>query len=126
MPIPFECSGCKTAYEVADDLAGKAILCRTCQHRGQVRSLGAPTSGKAGLSLSVASVGRRNFLRIGALVLASAASITTGALLAHRPWRSWSTDSANDPMRRRGPGDKGGGPGGKGGGPGGKGGSPPS
>jgi DNA-directed RNA polymerase subunit RPC12/RpoP len=112
MPIQFECSGCKTTYEVADDLAGKAILCRTCQHRGQVKSLGAPTIGKPGRSLSIASLGRRNFLGIAALVLASAGSIATGSMLARRPWRNWGggEQSPDDSRRRRGPGGKRGGP----------------
>jgi DNA-directed RNA polymerase subunit RPC12/RpoP len=42
MPVPFTCSACGAAYEVADDLAGKAILCRECQARGQVPAPAAP------------------------------------------------------------------------------------
>jgi hypothetical protein len=33
MPIPIECPGCNAIYEVADDLAGKEVLCRECERR---------------------------------------------------------------------------------------------
>jgi hypothetical protein len=36
MPIFFECSSCSIKYEVADDMAGKTILCRQCEQRGKV------------------------------------------------------------------------------------------
>jgi hypothetical protein len=36
MAIRFECSKCKTAYDVGEDMAGKMILCRECEHRGPV------------------------------------------------------------------------------------------
>lgn len=92
MPIPFECPNCKTTYEVADDLGGKFIMCRGCQKRGPVRTVsGKPTSG-GGLATALATAApptRRNFLKIGAWVLASAGAIATGALLARKPWRTW-------------------------------------
>jgi hypothetical protein len=75
MPIRFHCPGCGIGYEVDDDLAGKAILCRECQHRGQVAN---PMVQN-----------RRRILMVAVAALAAGGSITTGALLARRPWRSW-------------------------------------
>jgi len=105
------------AYEVADDLAGKWIMCRGCQKRGPVRSLSAKgnadAAGAASIALASANPSRRQALRIGVGVLASLASITTGALLArYRPWRNWgdSDDSSPETTRRRGRGRGPGGP----------------
>jgi hypothetical protein len=104
MPIPFDCPHCKTRYEVADDLAGKWIMCRGCQKRGPVRSPAA-----AGASVAVAKPSRRQAIRIVAWTLASLGSIGAGALLARRPWRHWrssaetaSEDSPDRRGRRRG------------------------
>ncbi len=36
MPIPFQCSRCNAAYEVADELAGKEVMCRKCECRSLV------------------------------------------------------------------------------------------
>lgn len=36
MPIPFQCSRCNEAYEVADELAGKEVMCRKCECRSLV------------------------------------------------------------------------------------------
>jgi hypothetical protein len=111
MPIQFECPNCKTAYEVADDLAGKNIMCRGCQKRGAVRGLSSkPASGGGLATVAVATASpptRRNFLKIGGWLLASAGAIVTGAVLARKPWRSWdyTTELRNPDMttRSRGP-----------------------
>jgi hypothetical protein len=36
MAISFACPHCSAKYEVADAMAGKSILCRQCEQRGQV------------------------------------------------------------------------------------------
>lgn len=36
MPVSFTCSQCGEAYDVDDDLAGKAIRCRVCRELGRV------------------------------------------------------------------------------------------
>jgi hypothetical protein len=36
MTITFACPHCSAKYEVADAMAGKSILCRECEQRGQV------------------------------------------------------------------------------------------
>lgn len=36
MPVPFECDHCHTAYEIADELAGKEVMCRECEKRSLV------------------------------------------------------------------------------------------
>jgi hypothetical protein len=50
---------------------------------------------------------RRNFLKIGAWILASTGAIVTGAVLARKPWRTWNytTELLNPDMttRSRGP-----------------------
>ncbi len=104
MPVNFDCPSCKATYEVADDLAGKMIMCRVCQKRGPVRSLTATTSPAASKSSTEPS--RRNFL-IGGIV-ASLGAIGAGALLARQPWRHWGEeppppDDSPDRRRFRGP-----------------------
>jgi hypothetical protein len=91
MPIRFDCPSCKANYEVADDLAGKMIMCRVCKKRGQIKSLAAAGAATVpSIQKSVAlGPSRRNFLAIGGLVVASLGSITAGALLARKPWRKW-------------------------------------
>ena len=112
MPVRFDCPHCKANYEVADDLAGKMIMCRVCKKRATVRSLSAKppsmTTAAASKSGSV-DTSRRNFVIGG--VLASLGAVGVGALLARRPWRHWSSspsqtsapDGAPDQPRRRGP-----------------------
>jgi hypothetical protein len=95
MSIRFECSHCKVGYEVADDLGGKAIMCRECQKRGQVPD--------------PAVQSRRQMLLLSGGVLAAAGSIGTGIFLARRPWRWWSHASGprpegSDTTDRRGKG----------------------
>ena len=47
MTIPFACPCCNARYEVGDDLAGKTVLCRECERRGQVPDLTAPPAALA-------------------------------------------------------------------------------
>ncbi|HWG43672.1 MAG TPA: hypothetical protein VN688_12870 [Gemmataceae bacterium] len=99
MAIQFECPHCKAGYEVADDLAGKMIMCRLCQKRGSVRSLAAKPAPAAA---TTSNPSRRKFVLIA---VASIGSIGTGILLARRPWRLWSfraERSPEDTTRRRG------------------------
>ncbi|HEY7326735.1 MAG TPA: hypothetical protein VH592_03790 [Gemmataceae bacterium] len=110
MAVSFNCPSCKATYEVADDLAGKMIMCRVCKKRGPVRSLGAAgssaTLAAAGSSMA-ATPSRRNFLPIAGLFLASLGAIGVGALLARQPWdRSDPRDDwkGGPGGRRRGPG----------------------
>ncbi len=98
MPVNFDCPSCKATYEVADDLAGKMIMCRVCQKRGPVRSLTATTTSAA--SKSSAEPSRRTFL-IGGVVVASLGAIGAGALLARQPWRHWGAEPDDSPDRRR-------------------------
>ncbi len=89
MAIRFDCPSCKANYEVADDLAGKMIMCRVCKTRGQVRSLTAAASSTAMLvaaGASATAMSRRNFLPHLGLFLASLGAIGVGALLARQPW----------------------------------------
>ncbi|HTU90608.1 MAG TPA: hypothetical protein VMF69_11080 [Gemmataceae bacterium] len=86
MPIRFDCPNCKANYEVADDLAGKMIMCRVCKKRGPVRSLTAPAVAAAAGRPATDSMSRRNFLPIIGLFLASVGAVATGALLARQPW----------------------------------------
>ncbi|HEY7425370.1 MAG TPA: hypothetical protein VH682_14155 [Gemmataceae bacterium] len=108
MPIQFLCPNCKTVYDVADDLAGKFIMCRACQKRGPVRSLSGKAPGSATLaaSASAASPTRRNFLTIALWSVASVGAIATGAVLARKPWRTWgyTTELLNPDMTTRGRG----------------------
>ncbi len=106
MPISFQCPHCKTVYDVADDLAGKFIMCRGCQKRGAVST----PSGKAPNATAPASATsptRRNFLTIAGWGLASVGAIATGALLARKPWKRWqyTTELRNPDMttNSRGP-----------------------
>jgi hypothetical protein len=116
MAVRFDCSHCKANYEVADDLAGKMIMCRVCKKRAAVRGSSAqPPSLTAAAALAKASQtssvdkSRRNFI-IG-ISLASLGAIGAGALLARQPWRHWKSkppqtsapDGAPDQRRRRGP-----------------------
>jgi hypothetical protein len=97
MPIQFLCPNCKTVYDVADDLAGKFIMCRACQKRGPVRSLSgqAPSSTTLAASASAASPTRRKFMTISLWSLASVGAITTGAVLAR--WRQWFSPYTTEP-----------------------------
>jgi hypothetical protein len=113
MPVSFNCPSCKANYEVADDLAGKMIMCRVCKKRGPVRSLAAATSA-ATLAAAGSSMGetpsRRNVLPIMGFFLASVAAVGVGAILARQPWdRSdprddWKGGPGGPGGRRRGPG----------------------
>ncbi len=101
MAVRFDCPNCKANYEVADDLAGKIIMCRVCKKRGSVRSLSTaasslamPTAGAAAQSMS-----RRNFLPLVGLFFASLGAIGVGALLARQPWEQGKEDDW--PGRRR-------------------------
>jgi hypothetical protein len=127
MPIPFTCPSCKARYDVMDDLAGKKIMCRVCQKRGPVPAApprpsappAAATSANAPHAAAApAKPSRRNLVLI---IAGAVGALTTGAILARRPWRHWgdSMESAppDDPAnRRRGKGKRGG-PGGGPGGP---------
>jgi hypothetical protein len=87
MAIRFDCPNCKTNYEVADDLAGKMIMCRGCQKRGAVRALSGATAALSAASKSSSPPSSRRTFLIGGMV-ASLGAIATGALLAQwRPWR---------------------------------------
>ena len=100
MPISFQCPNCKIVYDVADDLAGKFIMCKGCQKRGPVRSLSGQASGSTASTASAASPSRRNFLTITVWSLASVGAIATGALLARKPWkwRQYTTELRNPDM----------------------------
>jgi hypothetical protein len=102
MAIRFDCPNCKTQYEVADDLAGKMIMCRGCQKRGAVRGLGASTATLTAAGASAAPVSSRRTFLIG-LGVASLGAIATGALLARQPWRRWG-GSSDTPSSERGRG----------------------
>jgi hypothetical protein len=101
MTVRFDCPSCKANYEVADDLAGKMIMCRVCKKRGSVRNLSAPGSALAMPAASAASgsVSRRSFLPWAGLFLASLGAIGVGALLANPPWERGKEDDW--PGRRR-------------------------
>ena len=90
MSVHFDCPSCKAKYEVADDLAGKMIMCRVCKKRGPVKSLPATGASKtpslAAAAPEASSMSRRNFLPIAGLVAASLGAIGVGALLARQPW----------------------------------------
>ena len=100
MAVRFDCPNCKANYDVADDLAGKMIMCRVCKKRGSVRSLSAPASSLAApVEGAAAAVSRRNFLPWAGLFLASLGAIGVGALLARQPWES--RESPEEERRRR-------------------------
>jgi hypothetical protein len=107
MSVQFNCPSCKATYEVADDLAGKMIMCRVCKKRGPVRSLTAAGSSAAslsaaGTSLATATPTRRNMLPYLGFFLASLGAVGVGALLARQPWDR--SDPKDDwKGRRRGP-----------------------
>lgn len=106
MAVRFDCSHCKANYEVADDLAGKMIMCRVCQKRAAVRSLSTASSSsllKTTTSSPTSSVdkSRRNFL-IG-MSVASLSAIGAGAMLARRPWRRWGNKPAQSSAPEGGP-----------------------
>jgi hypothetical protein len=106
MPIRFDCPHCKANYEVADDLGNKMIMCRVCKQRALVKTAGAATAASTVASVKKSGgveISRRGFFAIGGLVLASIASIATGALLARKPWYTPPTADENGrPIR--GPG----------------------
>jgi hypothetical protein len=106
MTLRFDCPSCKANYEVADDLAGKIIMCRVCKKRGKVQSSPTQTSSataQQAASLSAASsLSRRNFLPLAGLVLASLGAIATGALLAKQPWAR-TTEDRGPGRGRKGP-----------------------
>ena len=110
MAVRFDCPNCKANYEVADDLAGKMIMCRVCKKRGPVRSLSAAASSLAAPvkgSTSSPSVSRRNFLPLAGLFVASLGAIGVGALLARQPWERGKERSEDErgPRFRRPPAD---------------------
>jgi len=106
MPTHFNCPNCKANYEVADDLAGKMIMCRVCKKRGPVRSLTAAPSSVAmpAAGIAAATTSRRNFL-YAAFFLASMGAIGVGALLARPPWEQGNENPDEWPggQRRRRP-----------------------
>jgi hypothetical protein len=108
MAIRFDCPSCKANYEVADDLAGKMIMCRVCKKRGAVRSLTAAASAP-GLGGLAAKTSRRNFLPYIAFFLASVGAWWVGALLArYQPWergRERPEDESGGWRRFRQPGE---------------------
>lgn len=111
MPVRFDCPHCKAHYDVADDLAGKMIMCRVCKKRAPVQSLNVKplsTTTATASKPSSAQSSRRVFL-IG-ISLASLGAIGVGALLARAPWqrrgfppRSSAPDGSPDRQRWRGP-----------------------
>lgn len=101
MPVRFDCPSCKANYEVADDLAGKVIMCRVCKKRGPVKSLTAAATLPATGTSSSAPMSRRNFLPIVGLFVASLGAIGVGALLARAPWERGK--EPDDGRRRRWP-----------------------
>jgi hypothetical protein len=103
MAVRFDCPSCKANYEVADDLAGKTIMCRVCKKRGSVRSLSAAASALAmpAASAAAGSVSRRNFLPWAGLFLASLGAIGVGALLANPPWERGKLSPEEEERRRR-------------------------
>jgi hypothetical protein len=122
MSVRFECPTCKTSYDVDDDLAGKMIMCRGCQKRGQVRAAGASskaatttaTTAAPATATSVAkpnliqaTTTRRESMAMWVYGLLAVGSITTGAVLARtRVLRniSWGADEEPpDTRRRKGP-----------------------
>jgi|SRR5579875_1092325 hypothetical protein len=112
MAIRFDCPSCKAHYEVADELAGKMIMCRVCKKRGVVRGLTTTSSSAGTLAAGAAAktTTRRNFLPFIGLFLASLGAIGVGALLARQPWergRERPEDGPDGGRRRfrRGPGE---------------------
>jgi hypothetical protein len=124
MPVRFECPTCKTAYDVDDELAGKSIMCRGCQKRGQVRAGGAPRTATttatstatatatttapslAKPSLIPSAPSRREAMSLWIYGILAVGSITTGAILARtKVLRNLSIFSKEEPedQRRRGP-----------------------
>jgi hypothetical protein len=102
MAVRFDCPNCKANYEVADDLAGKMIMCRVCKKRGSVRSQSAPASSLAMPSAAAeSSVSRRNFLPLAGLFVASLGAIGVGALLARQPWERGKESPEEQERRRR-------------------------
>jgi hypothetical protein len=106
MPVRFDCPSCKANYEVADDLAGKMIMCRVCKKRGPVRSLSAPASSATTLpaarqALAAATPSRRNLLPFLGLFLASLGAIGVGALFARYPPSEWFAGEDPEEERRR-------------------------
>lgn len=103
MAVRFDCPTCKANYEVADDLAGKMIMCRVCKKRGSVRSLGAPASALAmpAAGAATAPVSRRKFLPWAGLFLASLGAIGVGVLSANPPWERGKLSPEEEERRRR-------------------------
>lgn len=103
MPVRFDCPHCKANYEVADDLAGKMIMCRVCKKRAPVKSLDfkPPSMTAAAASKSSSAQSSRRTFVIG-LTVASLGAIGVGALLARAPWQRRG-DGGQDRQRRRGP-----------------------
>jgi DNA-directed RNA polymerase subunit RPC12/RpoP len=58
MPIPFKCPSCKVEYQVADDLAGKPIICRECNHRGQVSGSAPPAAPRTTVTFVCPTCGK--------------------------------------------------------------------
>jgi len=104
MALRFDCPSCKANYEVADDLAGKMIMCRVCKKRGLVRSLSAPAaSAMLPAAGPAAALSRRNVLPLLGLFLASLGAIGVGALLARQPWARGKESPEERGRRRFGP-----------------------
>jgi hypothetical protein len=75
MPLLFECPHCRAKYEVADDMAGKAILCRECEQRGNVP---ASTAKQTGAAAGPKPPTRRKALKLVAGSLAAGAVLYAG------------------------------------------------
>jgi hypothetical protein len=73
MPSRFECRYCGSAYDVADAMAGKTILCRACEQRSQVPAAAAattpPVRGRPpGVSATPSPTRRRALLAVAGLL----------------------------------------------------------
>jgi hypothetical protein len=120
MAVRFECPTCKTTYDVDDDLAGKAIMCRGCQKRGQVRA-GASTATTTAPATATATATatslakpallpttptRREAMSWWVYGFLAVGSITTGAVLARTKVLrnlSFGSEEEKDQKRRKGP-----------------------
>jgi hypothetical protein len=128
MPVRFECPTCKTTYDVDDELAGKTIMCRGCQKRGQVRGAAAPsraatptatttapaTATATATATSLAKPGlipptptrREAMSSLWIYGILAVGSIATGAILARTKVLrnlSFGSEEEPEPRRRKGP-----------------------
>jgi hypothetical protein len=110
MPFHFECPNCRAKYDVADDMAGKTILCRECEKRVPVKRPG--TSAVRAAPPAAAAPG---MLTRRKAVLIAVGSVVPAGLMAWvmgyywkrpLPWefKKPSEDSEEQPRRRRGRG----------------------